>query len=260
MATQNHILIVDDDAETRSLLQTYLQKHGLSGHERGRRQALREALETRARTSSCSTSCCPARTAWRCAATCARARHLRSSCSPRAAKRPTASSGWRWAPTTTSPSRSTRASCSRASRACCAAHARCPENLRAASAVKSLRFAGWTLDVDDAQPRRARRRRGPLSGAEFRLLRVFLAHPQPRADARPAHRPHASGATPTPFDRAIDVQVSRLRQRLGDDAREPRIIKTVRGEGYVLGGEGRRRGLMRLAAALALQPAGPRCS
>jgi two-component system OmpR family response regulator len=37
-----------------------------------------------------------------------------------------------------------------------------------------------------------------------------------------------------PFDRAIDVQVSRLRQRLRDDAREPRIIKTVRGEGYVL--------------------------
>jgi len=37
-----------------------------------------------------------------------------------------------------------------------------------------------------------------------------------------------------PFDRAIDVQVSRLRQRLREDAREPRIVKTVRGEGYVL--------------------------
>jgi two-component system OmpR family response regulator len=32
----------------------------------------------------------------------------------------------------------------------------------------------------------------------------------------------------------VDVQVSRLRQRLGEDAREPSIIKTVRGEGYVL--------------------------
>ena len=39
-----------------------------------------------------------------------------------------------------------------------------------------------------------------------------------------------------PFDRSIDVQVSRLRHRLGDDAKEPRIIKTVRGEGYVLAG------------------------
>jgi two-component system OmpR family response regulator len=37
-----------------------------------------------------------------------------------------------------------------------------------------------------------------------------------------------------PFDRALDVQVSRLRHRLGDDAKEPAIIKTVRGQGYVL--------------------------
>ena len=36
------------------------------------------------------------------------------------------------------------------------------------------------------------------------------------------------------LDRSIDVQVSRLRHRLGDDPREPRFIKTVRGEGYVL--------------------------
>ena len=37
-----------------------------------------------------------------------------------------------------------------------------------------------------------------------------------------------------PFDRALDVQVSRLRHRLGDDAKEPAVIKTVRGQGYVL--------------------------
>ena len=42
------------------------------------------------------------------------------------------------------------------------------------------------------------------------------------------------GREADPFDRSVDVQVSRLRQRLGDDAREPVIIKTVRGEGYVL--------------------------
>jgi two-component system OmpR family response regulator len=38
----------------------------------------------------------------------------------------------------------------------------------------------------------------------------------------------------TPFDRSIDVQVSRLRHRLNDDAAQPAIIKTVRGQGYVL--------------------------
>jgi two-component system OmpR family response regulator len=42
------------------------------------------------------------------------------------------------------------------------------------------------------------------------------------------------GRDTEPFDRSIDVQVSRLRQRLRDDAKEPCVIKTVRGEGYVL--------------------------
>jgi two-component system OmpR family response regulator len=42
------------------------------------------------------------------------------------------------------------------------------------------------------------------------------------------------GRDGSPFDLSIDVQVSRLRLRLRDDAREPRIIKTVRNEGYVL--------------------------
>jgi len=43
------------------------------------------------------------------------------------------------------------------------------------------------------------------------------------------------GRDADPFDRSIDVRVSRLRQLLGDDARAPHIIKTVYGEGYVVG-------------------------
>jgi two-component system OmpR family response regulator len=42
------------------------------------------------------------------------------------------------------------------------------------------------------------------------------------------------GREADPLNRSIDVQVSRLRQRLGDDPRSPALIKTVRGEGYVL--------------------------
>jgi len=42
------------------------------------------------------------------------------------------------------------------------------------------------------------------------------------------------GREAEPFDRSIDNQVSRLRHRLGEDPADPRIIKTVRGEGYVL--------------------------
>ena len=45
----------------------------------------------------------------------------------------------------------------------------------------------------------------------------------------------ARGRDAGPFDRSIDVRISRLRQVLGDDARVPRIIKTVHGEGYVIG-------------------------
>jgi DNA-binding response OmpR family regulator len=45
----------------------------------------------------------------------------------------------------------------------------------------------------------------------------------------------ARGRDAGPFDRSIDVRISRLRQVLGDDARGPRIIKTVHGEGYVIG-------------------------
>ena len=99
--------------------------------------------------------------------------------------------------------------------------------------VHRLRFAGWTLDLA------ARQLVAPdgvvvaLSGAEFRLLTVFVDHPNRVLD-RNQLMDLTVGRDGTPLDRSIDVQVSRLRVRLRDDAREPRIIKTVRSEGYVL--------------------------
>lgn len=71
-----------------------------------------------------------------------------------------------------------------------------------------------------------------LSGAEFRLLKIFVERPH-RVLNRDQLMDLLHGRDTEPFDRSIDVQVSRLRQRLGDDAREARLIKTVRGEGYV---------------------------
>ena len=62
------------------------------------------------------------------------------------------------------------------------------------------------------------------------------------------------GKEADPLDRSIDVQVSRLRHRLGDDPREPRLIKTVRGEGYVLAVAVKAARLMAPVAALALRP------
>ena len=72
----------------------------------------------------------------------------------------------------------------------------------------------------------------PLSGAEYRLLRVFLDHPQ-RVLNRDQLLNLTQGRDAELFERSIDLLVSRLRQRLQDEAREPRYIKTVRSEGYV---------------------------
>ena len=73
----------------------------------------------------------------------------------------------------------------------------------------------------------------PLSGGEYRLLRILLDHPN-RVLNRDQLTEMIHGREADAFDRAIDVQVSRLRLRLRDDSREPTLIKTVRGEGYVL--------------------------
>lgn len=107
-----------------------------------------------------------------------------------------------------------------------------PQNLQPDD-VRQIRFANWRLDVN------ARHLVSPegvvtsLSGAEYRLLRIFLSHPN-RVMSRDQLMELMQGRDNEPFDRGIDVQVSRLRKRLGEDAKEPALIKTVRSEGYVL--------------------------
>jgi two-component system OmpR family response regulator len=96
-----------------------------------------------------------------------------------------------------------------------------------------VRFAGWTLDLAARHLLAADGVVVSLSGTEFRLLSVFVENPNRVLD-RNQLMDLTLGREATPFDRSIDVQVSRLRQRLRDDAREPRIIKTVRSGGYVL--------------------------
>ncbi len=96
-----------------------------------------------------------------------------------------------------------------------------------------LRFAGWTLDTLARHLVGADGLVVPLSGAEYRLLKVFVERPN-RVLNRDQLLDLTRGREATPFDRSIDVQVSRLRRRLGDDPRNPAIIKTLRNEGYVL--------------------------
>ncbi len=107
-----------------------------------------------------------------------------------------------------------------------------PPNLRPDDDAR-IRFGGWTLDTQQRRLIAADGEVTALSGAEYRLLRIFVEHPN-RVLNRDQLVELTQGREAEALDRSIDVQVSRLRHRLGDDPREPAIIKTVRGEGYVL--------------------------
>jgi len=107
-----------------------------------------------------------------------------------------------------------------------------PRNLRADEA-RSIRFAGWTLDTIARHLVSAEGVVTSLSGAEYQLLRILLSHAN-HVLTRDQLMLLSKGRESDPLERSIDLQVSRLRHRLGDDLAEPRIIKTVRGQGYVL--------------------------
>jgi len=107
-----------------------------------------------------------------------------------------------------------------------------PPNLRREE-TRWFKFAGWSLDTMTRNLTAPDGVVVPLSSTEFKLLRVLLDHPG-RVLTRDQLIELMLSRDAGPFDRALDVQVSRLRQRLGEDAKDPAIIKTVRGQGYVL--------------------------
>lgn len=107
-----------------------------------------------------------------------------------------------------------------------------PPNMQVTEAVQLLGFGDWRLDTTARHLLDQDGTMVALSGAEYRLLRVFLDHPQ-RVLTRDQLLNLTQGRAADQFDRSIDLLVSRLRQRLQDGAREPRYIKTLRNEGYV---------------------------
>jgi two-component system, OmpR family, response regulator len=108
-----------------------------------------------------------------------------------------------------------------------------PPNLQVTDTERMLKFGAWRLDTTGRHLLDPDGTVVTLSGAEYRLLRVFVDHPQ-RVLNRDQLLNLTQGREAEFFDRSIDLLVSRLRQRLRDDAREPAYIKTVRSEGYVL--------------------------
>ena len=95
-----------------------------------------------------------------------------------------------------------------------------------------LIFAGWRFDPEARELVSPEGVVVPLSGGEFELLAAFVSHPQ-RVLSRDQLLDMARGRDAQPFDRSVDVQVSRLRRKIESDPGEPTLIKTVRGGGYL---------------------------
>lgn len=99
--------------------------------------------------------------------------------------------------------------------------------------VALLHFGGWRLDT------RLNRLISPegedllLGGSDYLMLRLLLNHPH-RTLSRDYLAAQVYGKDRGPLDRSVDVCISRLRQMLGEDVRNPRIIRTVRNGGYAL--------------------------
>jgi two-component system OmpR family response regulator len=99
--------------------------------------------------------------------------------------------------------------------------------------VESIQFGQFTLHMTNRELQFESEASEPLNGADFNLLRLFLTRPG-EVLSRDDLSHHLRGRDASPFDRSIDVQISRLRSKLRDDGKSPQMIKTVRGAGYIL--------------------------
>ena len=94
-----------------------------------------------------------------------------------------------------------------------------------------VRFGDFTLDLDGCSLSSTDSDDIPLTRSEFALLREFIHHPG-RVLSRSYLLDALAGKRPDPFDRSIDMLVGRLRRKIEPDAKPPRLIVTVPGEGY----------------------------
>ena len=98
--------------------------------------------------------------------------------------------------------------------------------------TRDLRFDRWLLDINRRELVDEEGVGMSLSTAEFDLLKVFLERPQ-RVLSRDQLLDLARGREAVAFDRAIDTLVSRLRRKLERDPKNPELIKTIWGGGYL---------------------------
>lgn len=102
----------------------------------------------------------------------------------------------------------------------------------AARGGRMITFAGWTLDTLRREVTSPAGVVVDLSGGEYDVLIALVEHPN-RILSREQLLELARNRASNPFDRSIDVQISRIRRKLESDASAPPLIKTVRGAGYI---------------------------
>ena len=98
--------------------------------------------------------------------------------------------------------------------------------------VRRLHFSGWTLDMALRQVSSPQGARIAITGAEFDLLHALCLRPG-RVLSRDQLLDLTQGRAAGPFERSIDVLVSRIRQKIEQDPRNPEIIRTIRSGGYL---------------------------
>ncbi len=101
-------------------------------------------------------------------------------------------------------------------------------------AAKKAMFRDWTLDFQHRRLSDAKGRVVMLSGAEFSLLKFFVEHPNEILSREQLLTVGSHAAVVDSSGQKADLQISRLRHKLGDNARSADLIMTVRGQGYVL--------------------------
>ncbi|MDP1978329.1 response regulator [Undibacterium sp.] len=100
------------------------------------------------------------------------------------------------------------------------------------TAPRYYRFLGFTLDLVERKVTDNTGELVALTGLDYQLLKYFVEHPGDVLD-RNVLSEETRGRDAGPLDRSLDVQISRLRLLLKDDSKQPTLIKTVRGAGYV---------------------------
>ncbi len=114
-----------------------------------------------------------------------------------------------------------------------------PSERRTETPLRAIEFSGWKLEPTRRRLLNPDGVEVPLTGGEYDLLMALVDRAN-RVLTRDMLLDLLRGRQAGPFDRAIDVAVSRLRRKLEDDGRNARLIKTVRGGGYVLAAEVKR--------------------